>query len=110
MTIKLSSFNVNYSRDCFFRNRVDKWLKEAGIYPKRVIEFGTNEAINGCVKARMGIAVMVKSILKDHEQSLTMTDLPEKYSKVPTYYIMRKDVLFSAALQRFVEMIKEKTM
>ena len=56
----------------------------------------------------MGIAVMVKSILKDHEQSLTMADLPEQYSKVPTYFIMRKDVLFSAALQRFVEMIKEK--
>ncbi|MCU5577979.1 hypothetical protein [Bacillus wiedmannii] len=37
-----------------------------------------------------------------------MTDLPEKYSKVPTYYIMRKDVFFSDALQGFVEMIKEK--
>lgn len=58
----------------------------------------------------MGITVMVKSILKDHEQSLTMNDLPEKYSKVLTYFIMRKDVLFSAALQRFVEMIKEKIM
>ncbi|MGH0776604.1 LysR family transcriptional regulator [Bacillus cereus] len=99
-----------FGNGCHYRNRVDKWLKEAGIYPKRVLEFGTIEAIIGCVKAGMGIAVMVKSILKDHEQSLTMTDLPEKYSKVPTYFIMRKDVLFSAALQRFVEMIKEKTM
>lgn len=54
----------------------------------------------------MGIAVMVKSILKDHEQSLTLTSLPQKYSKVPTFFIMRKDVLLSAALQRFVEMIK----
>lgn len=60
------------------------------------------------MKAGIDNAVMVKSILKDHEQSLTMTDLPEKYSKVPTYFIMRKDVLFSPALQRFVEMIKEK--
>ncbi|WP_255256151.1 LysR substrate-binding domain-containing protein [Bacillus mycoides] len=99
--MKLSSFNVNYSRGRFFRNRVDKWLKKATIYLKRVIEFGTIEAINGCVKARMGIAVMVKSI---------MVDLPEKYSKVPTYYIMRKDVRFSAVLQRFVEMKNEKTM
>ena len=81
-------------------------LKEEGIYPKRVLEFGTIEAIIGCVKAGMGIAVMVKSILKDHEQSLTLTSLSRKYSKVPTYFIMRKDVLFSAALQRFVEMIK----
>ncbi len=94
-----------FGNRCHYRNRVDMWLKEASIYPKRVLEFGTIEAIIGCVKAGM-----VKSILKDREQSLIMTDLPEKYSKVPTYFIMRKDVLFSAALQRFVEMIKEKTM
>lgn len=95
-----------FGNGCHYRNKVEKWLKEEGIYPKRVLEFGTIEAIIGCVKAGMGIAVMVKSIVKDHEQSLTLTALPEKYSKVPTYFIMRKDVLFSGALQKFVEMIK----
>ena len=85
-------------------------MKVGVVQPKRVLEFGTIETIIGCMKAGMGIAVMVKSILKDHEQSLIMNDLPEKYSKVLTYFIMRKDVLFSAALQRFVEMIKEKIM
>lgn len=97
-----------FSHGCYYRNMLEKWLREEGVYPKRVLEFGTIEAIIGCVKAGMGIAVMMKAIVKGHDHSLTLTPLPEQYSKVPTTFITRKDVLYSAALRTFIEMIRDE--
>jgi LysR family transcriptional regulator, cell division regulator len=96
-----------FSHGCYYRNMLEKWLHEEGIYPKRVLEFGTIEAIIGCVKAGMGIAVMLQAITKGHDHSLTLTPLPQKYSSVPTTFITRKDVFYSAALGKFIEMMKD---
>ncbi|MDQ0247834.1 DNA-binding transcriptional LysR family regulator [Bacillus fengqiuensis] len=102
----LGQFNMLVFGDgCHYRDVLESWMEEEGIYPKRTLKFGTIEAIIGCVKAGMGIAVMVQSVLKDHQQSLYVTPLPEKYAKVPTHFIMRKDVLLSAAFRKFVELL-----
>ncbi|MFJ7941874.1 LysR substrate-binding domain-containing protein [Peribacillus sp. NPDC096622] len=93
----LGQFNMLVFGDgCHYRDALESWMEEEGIYPKRTLKFGTIEAIIGCIKAGMGIAVMVQSVLKDHQQSLHVTPLPEKYAKVPTHFIMRKDVMLSA--------------
>lgn len=97
-----------YSHGCYYRNVLEKWFHEEGIYPKRVLEFRTVEAIIGCVRAGMGIAVMIKDIINERDHSLTLTPLPKNYSRVPTTFITRKDVFYSAALDKFIEMMRTK--
>ena len=42
-----------FSHGCYYRNLLQDWLQEEGISPKRVLEFGTIEAILAC-KIRYG--------------------------------------------------------
>lgn len=95
-----------FSHGCYFRSILEKWMYEEGIHPKRILEFSTVEAMIGCVKAGMGIAVIIEDIIKGHDHSLILTPLPQKYSTVSTFFITRKDVFHSAALSKFIEMIK----
>lgn len=94
-----------FSQGCYYRAMLEKWLHREGIYPKRVLEFGTIEAIIGCVKAGMGIAVMIKAIIEENDHGLILTPLPEGYLRVPTSFITRKDLCYSAAIREFIEMI-----
>ncbi|KEK22695.1 LysR family transcriptional regulator [Bacillus gaemokensis] len=112
--LPLSSFKdlgtmnlLAFSQGCYYRNLLEKWLHEKGIFPKRVLEFGTIEAILACVKSGMGIAIMMKSIIQNHEHSFTLTSLPESFSKVPTTFIMRKDTFYSSALRKLIDMITD---
>ncbi|GAB6425295.1 hypothetical protein bcgnr5390_09310 [Bacillus luti] len=57
-----------------------------------------------CVKSSMGVAIMMKSILKGHEHDLSFNPLPNNFKKVPTTFITRKDINHSAALQKFMEL------
>ncbi|MDZ4446160.1 LysR family transcriptional regulator [Bacillus cereus] len=93
-----------FSHGCYYRNLLQDWLQEEGISPKRVLEFGTIEAILACVKSGMGIAIMMKSILSGHKHDISFNPLPNSFKKVPTTFITRKDIYHSAALQKFMEM------
>ena len=96
-----------FSKGCYYRNLLEKWLYEEGMYPKRVLEFGTIEAILACVKSGMGIAIMIKSLIQDHEHSLALTPLPKNFSRVPTTFIVRKDTFYSGALRKFIDRITD---
>ncbi|PEY39577.1 LysR family transcriptional regulator [Bacillus cereus] len=95
-----------FSPGCYYRNLLEKWLHEEGIFPKRVLEFGTIEAILACVKSGMGTAIMIKSFIQDYEHSFVLTPLPESFSRVPTTFIVRKDTFYSGALRKFTDRIQ----
>ncbi|MGW5981371.1 LysR family transcriptional regulator [Bacillus mycoides] len=94
-----------FSQGCYYRKLLENWLQEEGISPKRILEFGTIEAILACVKSGMGAAIMMKSIIPDYEHGVSLNTLPNHFKKVPTTFITRKDIFHSAALQQFMEMI-----
>ncbi|MBU8851894.1 LysR family transcriptional regulator [Priestia megaterium] len=97
-----------FSSGCAYRHTLEMLLTKEGVFPKRILEFGTIEAIIGCVKAGMGVAVMMKSIVSNHNHSLTLTPLPQPYSKVSTFFITRKDAFISAALREFSSLLTEQ--
>lgn len=97
-----------FSSGCAYRHTLEMLLTKEGVFPKRILEFGTIEAIIGCVKAGMGVAVMMKSIVSNHDHSLTLTPLPEPYRKVPTFFITRKDAFVSAALREFSSLLTKQ--
>lgn len=90
---------------CAYRRRLEMWFAEAGVATTRVSEFGTFEAIIGCVAAGMGVAVMPKEVLKQRSlaKSIRCHPLPPELALVQTMLVWRRDVLHHAARQAFAD-------
>lgn len=85
---------LGFRSGCSYRRRLEWWFADAGIAPTRVSEFGTFEAIIGCVAAGMGVAMMPREVLKRRDLSRTvrMHELPPEVGEVQTVLIWRRDI------------------
>ena len=90
---------------CAYRRRLEQWFAEAGVSTARVSEFGTFEAIIGCVAAGMGVALMPKEVLKQRKlaRSIQCHELPASIALVKTLLVWRADVLHHPARQAFAD-------
>lgn len=90
---------------CTYRRRLEAWFAEGGVAPARVSEFGTFEAIIGCVTAGMGVALMPKELLNQRKLARTIRQhtLPPHISRVETLLVWRKDVLHHPARSAFAD-------
>jgi DNA-binding transcriptional LysR family regulator len=94
---------LGFRSGCSYRRRLEWWFADAGIAPARVSEFGTFEAIIGCVAAGMGVAMMPREVLKrrDLGRTVQMHDLPREVAEVQTVLIWRRDIPHHAARDAF---------
>ncbi|QCR31134.1 LysR family transcriptional regulator [Lysinibacillus sp. SGAir0095] len=92
---------------CSYRARFEEWLHNEGIMPEKIMEFGTLDGIIGCVSAGLGISLLPRSVVTKYvEEGLLIEHLiPEKFGKVKTIFVYRKDKYMSASLNKFTEMI-----
>jgi LysR family transcriptional regulator, cell division regulator len=58
-----------FEKGCAYRTQLEKWLEKQGITPRRIVEFGSIDAILGCVRAGMGNGVMIHSLMANHPSS-----------------------------------------
>lgn len=88
---------------CAYRHRLEAWFADSGVAPARVSEFGTFEAIIGCVAAGMDVAIMPREVmqLRDYRDTLTLHPLPPHIGRVQTMLVWRKDVLHQPARAAF---------
>ncbi|SFV09894.1 LysR family transcriptional regulator [Pseudoduganella namucuonensis] len=88
---------------CAYRRKLEGWFAEAGVTPSRVSEFGTFEAIIGCVAAGMGVALMPREVLKQRKLAGTIRvhTLPPEFAMVQTMLVWREDVVLHPARQAF---------
>lgn len=95
---------------CTYRARLESWLRHRGTLPFRLLEFGTFEAILGCVKAGMGTGVLTRSAAEHwiRDEALYLHPLPETFSQVPTLLIRRREPGGSRALEAFVALVEER--
>lgn len=61
---------------CSYRQRLIDWLRNSGVAISRINEFGTFEAILGCVAAGMGIGLLPQSVLGPHLAARTLRTHP----------------------------------
>jgi DNA-binding transcriptional LysR family regulator len=82
---------------------LERWFAEGGVSPARIAEFGTFEAIIGCVAAGMGVAMMPKEVLKQRElaKSVRVHALPDDVARVQTMLVWRRDIVQHAARDAF---------
>lgn len=93
---------------CSYRQRLEAILASRGVVGVRVLEFGTLEAILGCVAAGLGITLLPRSIIGPslHGDELAIHDLPGAEARVETLFVRRRDAFVSSALAAFLECVR----
>jgi len=88
---------------CSYRALFEKTLSAAGVRPSRSLQFASVEAIKHCAKARMGIAVLPRMVVRDELEKGTLVLLtwPDPQLNVYTQLVRRKEKWFSPAMQAF---------
>ncbi|MDJ0951267.1 MAG: LysR substrate-binding domain-containing protein [Alphaproteobacteria bacterium] len=89
---------------CSYRQRLEAILAQRGIVGLRRLEFGTIEAILGCVKAGLGVTLLPESVVRAarHQDQVAIHRLPARDARVETVFIRRRDGFVSSALVAFL--------
>jgi len=100
-----------YNKGCGYRERLESWMKAAGIIPKQIMEFGTFGTIIGSVAAGIGITIIPESSIADLAAKGTVYchNVPEPYHEITTIFIRRKDLYPTSTLQCFMDEIVART-
>jgi DNA-binding transcriptional LysR family regulator len=89
---------------CSYREILETMLARRGIVVQRQLEFGTLEAIFGCVGAGLGITLLPQSLVGGVWDAgrVAVHALPPKDAMVETVFIRRRGGFISSALRAFL--------
>ena len=95
---------------CSYRTKLEDWLRQEGVAPSKTMEFGTLDAIIGCVSAGLGISMLPYSVVAKHihDGTLRQHKIPNPYGKVDTLFIYRKDKYVATPLTKFLDLLSEE--
>ena len=88
---------------CSYRQRLEEILARRGIVGLRRLEFGTLEAIFGCVAAGLGLTLLPRSLIGPvwREGRVAVHALPPAEAHAETLFVRRRDGFASSALRAF---------
>jgi len=97
---------------CSYRARLEQWVRARGMLPVKIMEFGTLEAILGCVEAGMGISLVPASVIQHYHgkgmhQGLWVQPMEENDGRVETLFVRRRDAMMTPALHHFLALGRE---
>jgi LysR family transcriptional regulator, cell division regulator len=89
---------------CSYRQMLQTLLVRRGIVVQRLLEFGTLEAIFGCITAGLGITLLPRALVGGvcDAGRVSMHALPPEDAMVETVFIRRRDRFTSSALHAFL--------
>jgi DNA-binding transcriptional LysR family regulator len=93
---------------CSYRQRLEMVLAKRGIAVPRLMEFGTLEAIFGCVAAGLGITLLPRALIGPVWRSgrVSLHRLPPEEALVTTVFIHRREAHLSSALRAFLDHVR----
>jgi DNA-binding transcriptional LysR family regulator len=93
---------------CSYRQRLEELLVKRGVPSPRRLEFGTLEALFGCVAAGLGVTLLPKALIGRvwQEGKVAMHTLPPAEARADTVFIRRSDGYVSSALTAFLAEVR----
>ncbi|ODC02845.1 LysR family transcriptional regulator [Terasakiispira papahanaumokuakeensis] len=107
-TLQTATF-LAFRQGCSYRQRIELLMAHYEIYATRIFEFGTLDAILGCVAAGMGYAILPRMTLETHQHRFKVYShpLPEAIGQVATYFTAPETSLWTPALTAFAKTLRE---
>lgn len=98
-----------FRQGCSYRARLEHLLRSSGIVPYKIMEFGTLEAILGCVAAGMGITLFPRFVVErlPYKDQCRLHPVPSEHARAPTMFIRRHDALQTKAMDTFLELVRQ---
>jgi DNA-binding transcriptional LysR family regulator len=109
---ELSSINelktIVFRVGCSYRIRLENLLNKVGILVAQPLEFGSIDAILGCVAAGVGITLLPKGVVVAawRDGQVAVHELESEFSEVQTVFIRRTDAYVSSALSAFLQIVR----
>jgi DNA-binding transcriptional LysR family regulator len=93
---------------CSYRQHLEALLVRLGIVGVRVLEFGTLEAIFGCVAAGLGVTLLPRALIGAvwQEGRVAVLPLPGGEGQVETVFIRHRHAYVSSALRTFLDLAR----
>jgi DNA-binding transcriptional LysR family regulator len=93
---------------CSYRQRLEVLLMQRGVTVVRLLEFGTLEAIFGCVSSGLGITLLPAALIGPVWRTgrVSVHQLPQADARVQTVFIRRRDAHVSSALRAFLDQVR----
>ena len=97
---------------CSYRQRFEEVLARRGVVVARRLEFGTLDAILGCVAGGLGITLLPRSLVERarDEGRVALHELPPAEALVLTVFVRRRDGFASSALTAFRHFVRPATV
>jgi LysR family transcriptional regulator, cell division regulator len=97
------------NQGCGYRSRLEQWLRDEGLLPKRIMEFNILETILNSVSLGLGITLVPESVVKylSTAGKVYYHPIPEKYSRISTVFIRRKDAYMTSSMRSLLNTIEE---
>jgi DNA-binding transcriptional LysR family regulator len=95
---------------CSYRQRLETLLAARGIADVRPMEFGSLDAIIGCVAAGIGITLLPRAVMMSAARAgeVALHELPRDEGMVETLFIRRRDALVTSALTAFLDVVRSR--
>ncbi len=99
---------IVFEAGCSYRKRLDTFLSDRGVILSKPLEFGSLDAIIGCVAAGIGVTMLPKAVVATawQEGRIAIHALPPELTQVDTLFIRRQDAYVSSALAAFLELVR----
>jgi DNA-binding transcriptional LysR family regulator len=93
---------------CSYRIKLDSLLSKTGVLVAQPLEFGSIDAILGCVAAGVGITLLPKGIVAAawRDGQIAVHELDPEFAEVQTVFIRRTDAYVSSALSAFLRIVR----
>ncbi len=99
---------IVFRRGCSYRQRLEDLLARRGIQTAQPLEFGSLEAIIGCVAAGVGVTLLPKAVVAPYwrDRRVTAHELPPGQARVDTVFIRRRAAHPGSALAAFLAIVR----
>jgi DNA-binding transcriptional LysR family regulator len=99
---------IVFRRGCSYRQRLENILAQHGIQTAQPLEFGSLDAIIGCVAAGVGVTLLPKAVVLPawRDGRVMAHELPPEQARVDTLFIRRKDTHLTSTLAAFLDIVR----